>query len=334
MTDHPCIHICLVNWNQYDDTAECLESLRLIAYPRYQVLVIDNGSTDGSCDRLMSEFPWATYLRNDENIGFAGGNNVGIQYALDHETDYVFLLNNDTVVDPQVLEKLIVVAESDGRIGIVGPAIYSYSDRDVFWTAAMEKTVPDGKIFPHYVMRGKGEVDSGQYSRVEDVDMINACALLISREAIENVGKLDDEFFIYNEDSDWNDRVASAGYRIVYVPDGKVWHKGSLSLGGQCSPASWFYTVRNELLFLKKRTPWRWRPLTYWNYLKENFWFWKGFKEKGDQETARAVLDGMWCGIAHKVGRRTVEAPGWFERLCDWKMRWDNRRIAEERAQR
>ena len=252
----PLTYICIINWNDYTNTSECLNSIQRIDYPNYRVLLIDNGSEDGSGHELKKDYPWVELLENKKNLGFAGGNNVGIRYAIHQGAEYIFLLNNDTVVDPQVLETLIDVAASDDRIGIVGPATYCYSHRDVFWSAGMEKVVPNGKIFPHFVMRGCGEVDQGQYRCIEDVDMINACAMLIKRRVIEEVGLLDEKFFAYNEDSDWNDRVASAGYRIVYVPEARIWHKGSVSLGGVNSPASWFYTVRNELFFFKKRAAW------------------------------------------------------------------------------
>ena len=326
----PLVFVCVLNWNNYRDTAECLGSLSGVRYPNYRVILIDNASTDGSRQRLAREYPWAIHLANSRNLGFAGGSNVGIRYAMDQDGDYVFLVNNDAIVDPAVISELVKTAESDGRIGIVGPAIYSHADRRVFWAAGMEKNVPDGKIFPQYLMRGKGSIDRGQYGDVEDVEMINGCALMIRREAIEKVGLLDEKFFLYNEDTDWNDRAASAGYRIVYVPGAKVWHKGSVSTGGECSPESWFYTVRNELFFLMKRSKWRDVPALWADYLRENYWFWMGFKRKGDEDRATAVLDGIWSGLIGRGGPRKRRAPRWLSWLLDWKMLRDIRKEAGE----
>ena len=324
--DFPPVYICTLNWNQFEHTSECLDSLMCIDYPNYRVIVVDNGSSDGSAAELKRKYPHVDFIENGENLGFAAGNNVGIRYALKRGADYVFLINNDAVVDPLVLERLVTVAKSDKRTGIVGPAIYCYPESRVFWAAGMEKIVPKGKIFPHYVMRGKGEVDTGQYRQNEDVDMINACALMIKREVVEKIGLLDEKFFAYNEDSDWNERAGAAGYRIVYVPGAMVWHKGSVSLGGEGSPSSWFYTVRNELFFLKKRIKRAELPGIYIDYLRENFWFWKGFKHKGDNKSAKAVLDGVWSALIDKGGEYSRSAPRWFEKLFQWKMYMDKRR--------
>jgi len=240
----PKVSVIILNWNGKDDTLECLKSLESVAYSNLEVIVVDNGgSTDGSQEAVRRQFPSVILMEVSGNRGFAGGNNVAIAKA---SGDYYFLLNNDTVVDKNVIAELVRVAESDKTVGIAGPKMYFYDRKNVFWFAG-------GFMQKHYgtLHRGYNEEDHEQYDKIEDVDLISGCALLIKRGVVEKIGLLDEEFFLYYEDADWCLRAKKAGYRVVYVPGAKIWHKCSGTTNKDRESAS-FHTEKNILLLARK----------------------------------------------------------------------------------
>ena len=243
--DDPRVGIVLLNWNQPTDTLACLGSLARLEYGAFEVVVADNGSTDGSPELVRRAFPDVTLIENGRNLGFAAGNNVGIQYLLDRSADYVLLLNNDTEVPPSLLRRLVDVAESDPRIGIVGPKILYYQPNDVIWSAG-------GRI--DRLGRSShlrfDEADDDEDRSVHDVDYVTGCALLIKRQIIEEVGALDERFFMYYEEAEWCARVHRAGYRIVYVPQAHMWHKIQQSARNH-SRRYLYLMARNRLLYLR-----------------------------------------------------------------------------------
>ncbi len=250
MTTPPLVYIIVLNWNGWQDTSECIESCLKLAYPRYRILVVDNGSTDASILKLHERFPALDILQAGKNLGFAGGNNVGIRHALEQGADYVWLLNNDTIVDSSALVELVNIANASDAIGIVGSKIFFFSKPDVLWFA--------GGLIQHYrgtsIHRGLLEKDEGQYDEITEVDYITGCSLLIKREVVEKVGLMDERFFLLFEEADWNQRVKEQGYKILYIPFSKVWHKVSSAIGAD-SPSYYYYLIRNSLLFTLKHKP-------------------------------------------------------------------------------
>jgi GT2 family glycosyltransferase len=190
-------------------------------------------------------FPSAIVLGNGRNLGFAEGNNVVIRYAMDQGADYIMLINNDTEVDSQMLKRLIEVAESDSRIGVVGPKI-CYSDApQTIWSAG-------GILKPLWkpVMLGLDEIDNGQHDAFREVDWVTGCALLIKSSVIQRIGLIDARYFIYFEENDWCYRAVRAGFKIVYVPQARLWHK--IQPRRQAlSPRHVYLMTRNRLLFLR-----------------------------------------------------------------------------------
>jgi hypothetical protein len=242
----PVVHFSILNWNQKDLTIDCLQSLAQLDYPNYEVVVVDNGSREGEAAAIRSSFPDVTVLENKTNLGFAEGNNVGIRHALEDDADYVFLLNNDTTVDPQMLKHLIGVAESDEQIGIVGPKIKYFSEPETIWSAG---GILDAQRMP--IMLGLDEVDGGQHDELREVDWVTGCALLIKASLIEKIGLIDSRFFIYYEENDWCRRAREAGHRVIYVPEACMWHK--IQPRHQAlSPRYVYLMTRNRLLFLRK----------------------------------------------------------------------------------
>lgn len=233
MGSGPLVYIIVLTWNGKADTLECLRSLRHLTYPNAKVLVVDNASADGTAEALRTEFPEVELIVNAANLRFAGGNNVGIRYALAKGADYVCLLNNDTAADPGMLSHLVEAAESSAAAGMAGPKIYYYQDRNRLWYAGGKIDWNRGWMW-HIGIR---EEDKGQHDAESATDFISGCCLLVKRSVIERVGMLDEAYYIYGEDVDWCVRTARAGFTLLYVPAAKLWHKLSVSAGGHFS---WF----------------------------------------------------------------------------------------------
>jgi GT2 family glycosyltransferase len=245
----PKVGIIILNWNGYEVTRECLGSLSKIDYPTYEIILVDNGSVDGSPEKLATEFPGMSMIRNKENLGFTGGNNVGIRRALEENMEYVLLLNNDTEVAPQFLSELIRAAESDNRVGLLNPKIMYFKPPDRIWYAGGSFNIWKGIAST----RGCQEVDRGLYNTNEEVTFITGCAFLIKAEVIRKIGLLDECFFYTCEDTDWSIRSLHAGYKALYVASSVIWHKESIDVKRNAGKAFRdFYNVRNSLLLARR----------------------------------------------------------------------------------
>ncbi len=249
--DSPLVYVVIVNWNRADDTIECLQALEGSDYSDYRPLVVDNGSTDGSPDAIRAAFPAVEMIANKDNLGFARANNIGIEHALRQGADYVFLLNNDTLVDGRLLTELVAVGESDPQIGMLAPKIYYHDGGSRLWSAgARWRRFP-----PRVTIIGYGREDRPAYSVQREADYATGCAMLVKRGVFERVGMFDPAFFMYHEDYDFSARVRRGGYRIVYVPQAVMWHKVSASTGEE-SPLKWYYLGKYIVpLYLKHFRP-------------------------------------------------------------------------------
>lgn len=242
--DEPRVGIIILNWNRPLDTIACLRSLAYITYSNYYIIVVDNGSTDGSPDQIRAVVPDVELLVNSQNLGFAAGANIGIGRALERGADYILLLNNDTVVAHQFLTPLVKASEKDATIGISVPKIYYYYDPTRIWSAgARWQPFP-----PRVKIIGLGQKDNPKYNEPYDLDYATGCAMLVRRHVFETVGGLDPVYFMYQEDYDFCYRVRKAGFRIVYVPQAKVWHKVSRGLG-ENSPRKWYLWSKSAVTF-------------------------------------------------------------------------------------
>lgn len=247
MTPAPLVMIIVLNWNGQHYTLDCLESLQQLSYPNFEVLVVDNGSSDDSAAVIRARFPQHALIETGANLGFAGGNNVGLRYALEQGADYVLLLNNDTVVAPDFVDCLVQAVEPDSSIGIAGPTIYYHEQADLIWSAGGVVDWRNGQT----CMRDLNTPDTGQLGATpRAADFVTGCALLARRAIIEQVGLLDERFFVYYEEAEWCARAQRAGFRVVHVPRSKIWHKIPLD-ARDSSPAVHYYMTRNRLLFLE-----------------------------------------------------------------------------------
>ncbi len=240
-----------VNWKQPSLTAECVRSIEKSENARISVIVVDNGSGDDSLKLLKENCPRALLLENEHNLGYAGGCNRGIQEALRQGCAFVFLLNNDAVVAPNTVALLLEHMEGKPDIGICGPMIM-WHDRQGLIQILGARFSPKTGLF-HAV--GVNEKDVGQYKGPIEFDMVSGCALMIRREVFERIGQFDERFFCYFEEADLCFRARKAGYKVIAVPQSKVFHKNAFSSGGASSPSRIYYSVRNHLLFLEKNEP-------------------------------------------------------------------------------
>ncbi len=253
----PEVYFVVINRNQYELTRDCLISLQNQDYKNFQVIIVDNGSIDNSINRLENDFENFIFIKLSENIGYSPGNNVGIEYALSNGADYIFLLNNDTVVDRQMLSILMSVSESSNEIGIVGPTMYFSEPPDTIWAG---ENIIDWKK-ANIIRKEMGT--QCNYETVSQnppigVDYIDTCAILIKNEVFHRIGLMDGRYFINFDDLDLNIRSQRAGYKIVYVPAARIWHRVSSSMG-LTSPGTTYYMTRNALLFFWSHTPGLWK---------------------------------------------------------------------------
>lgn len=241
------VYIVIINWNGWRDTMQCIDSLRKLTYPLYRVVVIDNGSTDESVSKLQACVPYIDLIKTGKNLGFSGGNNVGIRWAIEQKASYVLLLNNDTVVAPDLLDAFVKVADTHPDVAAMAPKIYYFDQPDLLWFAG-------GKAHnrldsPDHL--GGGEKDKGQYDQVCDTPFINGCAFFARTKTIADIGLLDERYFYMFEDTDWTMRFLQAGYRCLYVPQARLWHKAHGATGGERTPCWCYFYERNRLLWLK-----------------------------------------------------------------------------------
>ena len=221
----PLVYVIILNWNLKDDTADCITSVLNSDYSNYRVLVVDNGSSDGSPEFLRHSFPDVEVIVNPANLGFAAGNNIGIRHALRVEADYVFLLNNDTVVDTSMLSTLVAYAESAPSIGMVAPKILYHTDKNRIWRLGERVH----RWLPVPLSLGRNQIDKGQFSEPIEVDYVTFCGVLIKRRLLETIGLLDEHFVFGYEDADFCHRARDAGYRVICQPQARMWHKVSRS---------------------------------------------------------------------------------------------------------
>lgn len=265
----PLISIIIVNYDTPDLTTQCLQSLQQLVHEgfEYNILVVDNGSQKPYkipkkiSDSKKTKAKEVKLIRTEANIGFTGGNNLGMSHAVKYyNSDYFLLLNSDTTVDPEFLQKLFLCIQGERR-GLATSKIYfekgcefypeSYNKEElgrIIWFAGGTIDWPNLMAFH----RGVDEVDYGQFDHLTKTDFATGCCMLIKREVIEKIGILDKRYFLYLEDVDFSVRAVEKGYGIVFCPESVVYHKNAGSTGGSGSPIHFYYQTRNRLLFFLK----------------------------------------------------------------------------------
>lgn len=291
----PVVFVIILNWNGYQDTVACVESCLQSTYLAFQILIVDNGSSDNSEPLLRQRFPDIEILQTGSNLGFAGGNNVGIRQALASGADYVWLLNNDTIVAPDALTELVKLAEGAPRVGMVGSKILFHGQPSTIWFAGGFWT-PDGGNFLH---RGFGEEDAGLYDTPCGVDFLTGCSLLVKTGLIEEIGPMREDYFLYWEDADWSRRAVESGWELWYAPVARVWHKVSASAGNR-SARQWYYYTRNACLFIERH---RRGHLISHLINHQGYQLRKALREK-DWQVSRGIIAGLRDYLLRRFGMR------------------------------
>ncbi len=273
----PKVAIVILNWNGWKNTIECLESIYRIDYSSYEIILVDNGSKDDSVNKIgeyakgkllveskfvqyspvnkplklikpqKAKVPWEfnkelLFVENNTNYGFARGTNIAIMLAQKQCADYVLLLNNDIVVDKEFLSEMIAHSERTPQIGVAGPTIYYYDDPTTVDFAGENLTL----------WRVKGKEFCSVSKRPREVDKIEGSCMLIRRTVLDKVGLLYTKYWAYWEETDLCFRAKKAGFKVVYIPESKVWHKVACSIGGENNLKRQYYLNRNRLLFAKR----------------------------------------------------------------------------------
>ncbi len=251
----PWVHVVTLTWNQRQRILRCLESLHGLTYPRLKLLVVDNGSSDGTPAAIADRYPEVHTLINATNLGFSGGFNVGLRHLLDQGAEYIFLVNNDTRAAPDLIDRLMSWIDLP-HVGMVAPKIFRADDEARIWSVG-------GDCHPltlEMTHTGDGMLDLGQWSRPIDRDYIVGCAFLVKRSLLDTVGLFDERFRpIYYEDSDLCLRARQAGFRLVLAPEAHLWHDGVGSAGGPDTPRHRYLMSRNSVFFFRKHVRgWRW----------------------------------------------------------------------------
>jgi len=227
----PRVSVCILNWNGKELTRDCLSSFKDVTYPDFKLLVVDNGSTDGSVEYIKQNYPQVDLLALSENLGFAGGNNAGFQQLKAHNSTYVIFLNNDTTVDRHFVEHLVSALEDNHQVGITVPKIYYAEDPERIWYAGGRVNLWSG-IIAHIGIR---QLDGATYSTSRATDYATGCCFCIRTELFDTLGGFDESYGMYGEDVDLSLRVNAVGKTVYFVPQAKIWHKVSASIGGAFS---------------------------------------------------------------------------------------------------
>lgn len=240
------MRIIVLNWNSRDMTADCLRSLLAMQEVNFRILVIDNGSSDGSEKFLGQEFPQIDIIANGRNLGFAAGCNIGMRRALEENADYVLLVNNDTHVAPSLLRELIKEGETDFRIAVVSPKIYYFAPPDVIWWGGGTYSLWIG-LAKHTDRKKK---DTGKHDRVSDIDWATGCVILLRCKALRQVGLFDELLFGNGEDLDLSLRMHQAGYILHYVPTAQLWHREGIDYRRNVGEHVRAFTLIRNLLWV------------------------------------------------------------------------------------
>jgi GT2 family glycosyltransferase len=292
----PKVAAVVVNYNGREVTRQAVASLRQMTYPAFDLVVVDNGSTDDSMEALAAEFPDLLQERIDENRGSSAGYAYGFSWAFARGYDYVLLLNNDVEVEPDLLAELVRAAESDPRVGCVGPKCLFHGDRRRLWSAGGVLRFRQSIT----TERGYGAIDRGQYDEDAEVDYVNGCAILIRRSAALAAGGWDSLFFICVDDADFCTRARAKGFRCLYAHRAVLYHMVAVTTGGY-SPSRNFQWGRSTAIYVRRYAgPRQW--LTFLAFTAAALPVaWVRELVRGNQAAVVAKVRGLWAGLRMKL---------------------------------
>lgn len=244
----PLVYIVLVNYNGYKDTIECIESLKNIEYKNYKIIVVDNASSDESIDILSKQYNDIKLIKSKENLGFSGGNNLGIKEAVDKKAEFILLLNNDTTVEPNFLNNIVFKSIEDKNVGMAIGKILYYKEKNKIWYGGGEIVDKKGDSIHIGFNEDKDYIKSNE---IRYVSFATGCYMLIKVDAIKRIGIMPEEYFLYYEDTDYSMKFNQENLKILYYPDSVIYHKVSSSTGNMSSLSQYYY-ARNRLIFINQ----------------------------------------------------------------------------------
>ncbi|RKY28038.1 MAG: glycosyltransferase family 2 protein [Planctomycetota bacterium] len=301
----PRVALIVLTMNNLSDTAVALESLSALTYPNCEIILVDNGSTDDSIPVLRERFPHVTIIENGRNLGFAAGNNAGLEFARTGGADYMMLLNNDIEVEPDFLDILVEAVESDPRIGMIGPAIYDFEDRpnNVGW-----------RFNPRWGYSIRVRFEEAEGREILDVHTISGCAVMIRRAVYEKIGGLDERLFLLVEDVEWGLRCLEAGWRVVTATRAKLWHLNCATIR-RFSSGRLYYEYRNSLMVMRRHARFlNWLSflphLVFRRYLPDRRAIKRDRALAGDVRALR--LRALRQAFADFLAGRTGRGPAWL----------------------
>jgi GT2 family glycosyltransferase len=254
------VRIVVLNWNGRDMTADCLRSLLAMQGVEFRILVVDNGSSDGSESFLRESFSQIDIIANGYNRGFAAGCNIGMQLALEEDAEYVLLVNNDTIVAPDLLRELVSEAEANPRAAILSPKIYYFHPPNTIWWVGGTYNCWTG-IPEHTDLRKK---DTGKHDRAHDIDWATGCVALLRCEALRRVGLFDEKIFGNGEDLDLSLRMRQADYTVRYVPTAQLWHREGIDYRRNVGEHVRSFTLTRNLLWVMHKHARFYHWVTFW----------------------------------------------------------------------
>jgi len=299
------VSVITVNYNQPQVTEELLQSIfSLNRYPETEIIVVDNGSRNNPVPEWLNKFPDVRFIRSESNLGFAGGNNLGIAAA---SGEYLFLVNNDTEFTPGLIETLVSVLDERPEVGVVSPKIRFFHQPDTLQYAGFTpmnfNTARNKRV-------GEFEIDKGQYDGVSGVTgFADGAAMMIRKQAIEKAGLMAEHFFLYYEEMDWCERIKRAGYKIWVETKALIYHKESVSVGKK-SPLKEFFMNRNRILFIRRNAPTLSKLIFYCHFCglvtPRNL---LGYVKEKRFDLAAQLFKAIWWNVTHSKNSNELGYP-------------------------
>ena len=275
MEKYPKVFIAILNYNGKDVIKNCLKSVFKIDYPNFEVVVVDNNSTDGSLELAKASFSKMHFIKNEVNLGFSTGNNIGIRFALEKMADFVLLLNNDTEVAPDFLEKLIAPSMLDEKIGLSSPFIFKDKSADIWFSG--------GKI-NWFSMKARNLSTQPQADSYFETGFVSGCSMLVRKDVFKKIGLLDEDFFLYWEDTDFSVRAQKADLKTIVVPQSHIYH---FEKSEEQKANKTYWLVLSGLLFFQKNATF---PLNIWIYFYTLLRKLKNFKDVVHKKNDLAII--------------------------------------------
>lgn len=292
----PLLYIVAINFNSSAHTVEMVQSILKSDYENIQIVIVDNASIDSDYENLNSISEQVILLRSEENLGFSGGNNLGIRYAIDHLADYIMIINNDTIVEPDAI-RIMMEAVCKNEIDVVSPKI-------LFWNEKETLNYAGGSIVPlkgGISIWGLGQKDEGQYNAPKEISYAHGCCTLASAQTWQEAGLMDEKYFLYYEDVALSNTFLELGKKMWYMPDAVIYHKESASTK-KYSANYQYYLCRNRLAYIREYVKF---PTKIAAYCYTTLFVLKNLKRKNFQLNN---IKDAWCDYRHRVyGKRSTK---------------------------